>query len=347
MPPIAIHIVQHLRPGGIEVLVLNLLKHQSQPNQMLIVAMEDNEEEALKHWPLLTQYRDHLIFLNKMKGWDKHCFFALRHFLNDHSTLTLYTHHIGPLIYGRLANLGLKNKHIHIEHDAWHLENRRYCWLTKTMLWGNILLVADAKTVAKQLQLRLNHPVDHVINNGIDTQEFHPDCQQKARNKLNIKKKIHWIGCAGRLVKEKGIQDAITALSYLPTHWELIIAGDGPEKKRLQELSTQLQLTHRITWLGHHQDMPTFYQALDVFVMPSHQEGAPLALMEAQSCGCPVVASNVGAIHEYINQHNGRLVPPEHPRLIAKAIQSAPTPPKSQSTRFDIRHMVAQYQALR
>ncbi len=346
MPPIAIHIVQHLRPGGIEILVLNLLKHQSLPHRMLIVSMEDDEKTARQHWPLLEQYRDHLIFLNKAEGWDKDCLFALRHLLKDQADFTLHTHHIGPLIYGRLANFGLKKKHIHIEHDTWHLENKRHCWLTKIMLLGDVLLVADAKTVAKQLQLRLNHSVDHIINNGIDTREFHPANQEKAQNKLNISKHSHWIGCAGRLVKEKGIQDAITALSYLPTHWALIIAGDGPEKQPLQQLAERLQLTHRIIWLGHHQDMPTFYQALNVFLMPSHQEGAPLALMEAQSCGCTVVASNVGAIHEYINQHNGRLVPPEHPRLIAKAIQSAPTRPQTQSAQFDIRRMVAQYQAL-
>ena len=69
-----------------------------------------------------------------------------------------------------------------------------------------------------------------------------------------------------------------------------------------------------------HADLADWMNAADFLCLPSHSEGLPNVLLEAFSCGLPVVASAVGGIPEIVNENNGRLVPPGDSAALAKAI---------------------------
>ena len=79
------------------------------------------------------------------------------------------------------------------------------------------------------------------------------------------------------------------------------IIGDGPEKKRLVELSKKLIINKNIVFFGLISNIPKILGKMDIFAMTSYSEGLPNALMEAMASGLPVVATNVGGIPELIS----------------------------------------------
>jgi glycosyltransferase involved in cell wall biosynthesis len=125
----------------------------------------------------------------------------------------------------------------------------------------------------------------------------------------------------GRLLPVKGLEYGLEAFALIrkavpgARYW---IAGDGPERERLQALARQLDLGEAVHFLGHliHDELLRYYEGADVFLFPSvtaedgAQEGQGLALLEAQASGLPVVASESGGIPEnMIDGGSGYLVP--------------------------------------
>ena len=99
--------------------------------------------------------------------------------------------------------------------------------------------------------------------------------------------------------------------------------------------------------------MRSFYRAIDVFCMPSRHEGLPLALLEAQACGKPIVASNIGAIPDVAHPENSVLISPNDPVQLAHALEHVLTHKvnETKTAHFiqhvaDVRTMTAAYEAL-
>lgn len=118
----------------------------------------------------------------------------------------------------------------------------------------------------------------------------------------------------GRLAPEKGhpyLIEAWAAVRQAVPEAVLLIAGDGPERPRLEQLIADRGLTGAVRLLGFRDDAAQLPAAADVFVLPSLTEGMGIALLEAMACGCPVIASAVGGITEAVaDRTHGLLVPP-------------------------------------
>lgn len=109
----------------------------------------------------------------------------------------------------------------------------------------------------------------------------------------------------GRLAEEKGVDCLIQAVKRLHANnrgLELIIVGDGPMRDELKSLSVGMQGDGLINFMGSRPALP-FYRRSDIFVLPSLSEGLSLSLLEAMSCGLPVVASNVEGNREVLDPH--------------------------------------------
>jgi glycosyltransferase involved in cell wall biosynthesis len=117
----------------------------------------------------------------------------------------------------------------------------------------------------------------------------------------------------GRLVPIKGLAEAIAALGERGD-LELLIAGDGPERPRLEQLAVGTRL--RVRFLGpvHGADKEALFAAADALLLPSRPEpsgrteGAPLVIREAQARGLPVLASRTGGIPELIGDRDRSLL---------------------------------------
>lgn len=319
-----IHIVQHLKPGGIESLVLSMTDYLSRNYATHIISLEGTAEEAMVHWPKLYHYHDRITFLNKKEGWDLCALKKMLAVFQKRAPLAIHTHHVGPLIYaGFAARLAGIARHIHTEHDAWHLQSKKRRILQKTALTAaKPVIVADAVTVAKNIKRFIPSAEPLTILNGIDTEKFCMGDPNAARKSVELEPGPKWIGAAGRLEKVKGHDVLVQAMSKIGQDVRLAIAGQGSEQQRLVELVDSLGLHERVTFLGHVDDMKTFYQALDVFCLPSRNEGMPLAPLEAQACGIPVVATDVGGTREAVCKGSGLLVKPENPDQLSRALEN-------------------------
>jgi D-inositol-3-phosphate glycosyltransferase len=134
----------------------------------------------------------------------------------------------------------------------------------------------------------------------------------------------------GRLDPLKGVDRLITALSFLDHRQNLrllIVGGDGSETaefRSLQELTQNLGLENSVTFTGRvdHNDLPHYYSAADMLVLPSHTESFGLVGLEALACGTPVISTRVGAMDQIIRSNeNGFLVNSADPRSLAEGIE--------------------------
>lgn len=111
----------------------------------------------------------------------------------------------------------------------------------------------------------------------------------------------------GRLVYYKGVEYLIRAVKGL-SQFHLIIVGDGPLRQSLMQLATDLDVAQRVTFWGRasEDDLRAFYQACDIFVLPSVEssEAYGLVQLEAMAFGKPVVSTNLPTGVPYVNSHN-------------------------------------------
>ncbi|WP_104403022.1 glycosyltransferase [Vibrio penaeicida] len=349
-----VHVVQHLRPGGIEVMVLDMLRFADKANKVFVVSLEGSKETSLQAWPRLKDHENQLFFLNKHPGLKPKLLMTMRNLLSTLKADVVHSHHIGPLLYGnvaaRIANVPVR---IHTEHDAWHLDNdvdvrleKLACYLSKPKL------VADADFVKEKLANVLEDIPVETIHNGIDCERFKPGDTNIARKHLNLPMNKKIVGCSGRMEWVKGQDTLLYALKRLPSSVVLVIAGHGTQRSSLEELTKKLNLQKRVFFLGFTDDMVSFYQALDLYCLPSRNEGFPLSTLEAQACNIPCVATDVGGVKEAICLESGQLVAADNPSLMYEALSSmlnctnALTPRNYIVKNYDIRNMTSAYEKL-
>jgi len=158
-----------------------------------------------------------------------------------------------------------------------------------------------------------------VIRNGLDIGGFVPP-EREARNLNSI-----LIGSAGRLSPEKGFPYLIEALSVVRKAGldaRLIVAGEGRERRRLEELIEKLGLSTFVQLPGYCADMTGFLRKIDTFVVSSLTEGTPMCVLEAIRAGTPIIGTNVGGIPEMLaHGHGGIVVEPGNVSELARAIQ--------------------------
>jgi glycosyltransferase involved in cell wall biosynthesis len=132
----------------------------------------------------------------------------------------------------------------------------------------------------------------------------------------------------GRLDQIKGLDHLLSALALSRQdccELQLDVVGDGtvPNRDRLKKLSESLGLAHAVNWLGpqERRDLAKHYQRCHVVVVPSLDDPLPTVVLEAMSCGRPVLGSAVGGISFLVEDGiNGLLVPPAVPRDLADAL---------------------------
>lgn len=308
-----IQLIQHLNTGGLEKMVVNLFRHSYFKDRMLLIAIEGDKAQCLQDWPELAEYADQIICLNKPAGFSASLVWQLDKIVRQHSIKLIHSHHIGPALYASLLLFWHQDiRHINTIHDAWSYQDEQ---IKKRIKLSHrlhpITFVADAEQVAKDFQRYTGLPVGCAILNGIDTCVFTDGDQSKARQQLTLPTEVTLLGCAARLEPGKGHKILINQLALLASNVHLALAGNGGLLNDLQHHSESLGLASRVHFLGNVHNMQTFYQAIDVFCLLSEREGLPLTILEAQASGKPIIATNVGAIAEVLDDELSLLIEPE------------------------------------
>jgi glycosyltransferase involved in cell wall biosynthesis len=132
------------------------------------------------------------------------------------------------------------------------------------------------------------------------------------------------IGSVGRLVKQKGYDYLLRAVPGILRKFPntaFIVVGEGPERPQLEALAEELGIRGKVNFIGERRDMPDVYASFDIFVLPSIDEGMPIALIEALASGRPLIATRVAAVPKLIiHEKTGILVEPKDSQALEEAV---------------------------
>ena len=196
--------------------------------------------------------------------------------------------------------------------DTW--KSRRELWLDRRLAARTARLVANSQSVADFYQ-QAGFPAEKIaiIRNGVEIPALEPAARRRARAMLQLSESVPVIGSIGRLARQKRLDDVIWAFELvrcLRGEVRLVIAGDGPERARLERFAREIQVDGSVQFLGHRADAAELWPGLDVFWLASDFEGQSNSLMEALAAGIPVVASDIPPNRELVTHgENGFLVP--------------------------------------
>ena len=167
-----------------------------------------------------------------------------------------------------------------------------------------------------------------IIPAGVDLKLFRPLDRDQARRSLGLseKKVILYVG---RIEPLKGLDILLTAISLLEERSDvrLLVVGGSPQRDReldrLKSEAARLGIAEMVTFTGSvlQSELPTYYSAADVFVLPSHYESFGLAALEAMACGIPIVVSRVGGLKTFVKDgETGYLIPWRCPEPFAQRL---------------------------
>jgi len=208
----------------------------------------------------------------------------------------------------------------------------RLSCLLSNILANNVISVCEAEfNILKELGL--NEKKLNLIYNGVNKPVLNSEISLTYIDKfsLNPEKEII-IGTAARLNEVKGLTYLLQGFAIVNTHLlsnndglnnnlKLVIAGTGKLETALKKQAKELKIDHQVVFAGYINDLPNLMSLFDVFVLPSLQEAASLACIEAMSLAKPIIGTSVGGIPEQVYDNvNGFIVEPRNPQQIANSL---------------------------
>lgn len=238
----------------------------------------------------------------------------------------VHTHLIHADLYGMIAAKIAGVKAIVSSRHNDNAFRRKFPWNLlinlNTKLADHLICISES---LKQFSMKYEGTPEQKIS--VIYYGFKP--QNKPINS-NLKKEFNWseeitiIGIVARLIEQKGHSTLLKAMSQIlpefpPT--KLVIIGDGTLRQSLEEYSKKLGINKQTHFLGYHQNAAEMMHDFDIFVHPSRWEGFGLVFLEAMAAKLPIIATNVSAIPEIVeDKTTGLLVPKDDEKALVKAI---------------------------
>jgi len=207
------------------------------------------------------------------------------------------------------------------------LKRQSYLYLERLLGYLTKKIVAVSKSerdlainnhiVPDKKIITINNSIDPLADNGISY-------NQRISTKLNDKNSDIIIGSVTRLQYAKDPFTLIRSFKLINErvpNTKLIVVGDGPLENECIELINELNLQTKVQLAGYQKDSKSFYKLFDIFILSSHYEGMPYALLEAMSMGIPAVGTRVTGIKDLIVEgETGYLVTEENYRELAESV---------------------------
>jgi glycosyltransferase involved in cell wall biosynthesis len=333
-PVKVLHIVGNSCFGGIAAIILGLGRVAKAEGWQVDVLATDPVVQQV-----VTQNGLGLVNLDCIRReirplWDLAGVVRLRNFLRSQPYRIVHTHTSKAGFVGRLAaRLANVPVIVHTAHGfAFHESSPSSTRLVYSTLerfasrWCDRIVAVSDFHRRWALELRMCNSRDILaIPNGVADARRNPDVvPAELRSRLGARVGDLLILTLSRLAPDKGIDHLIEAAAILPLaehRIRIVIAGDGPNRARLEQRARSLGVTDRVTFLGYRQDVADLLAACDLVVLPSLREGLSMSLLEAMAAGKPIIATSIGSQIEVASHGDmARLVPPADAPALAEAI---------------------------
>ena len=269
----------------------------------------------------------------------------------------VHTHNPQAHVHGALAaRLAGVPAVVHTKHGRGILEGHTPAAVTRlATAWTSrfVAVSEDAARVAMEVE-RVPAGKVLVIHNGIDVDRYAAAGARSA----STKGRATTVGRLDPIKDQSTMLRAVRLVINELPDFQLDIVGDGPSRAELVAECEALGLRDRVRFHGYQADVARYLAAADVFVMSSASEGVPLALLEAMATGLPAVATDVGGMREVIVAgETGMLVPARSPGELARAIVAIASDPALRDRmgsaarrrvvdQFNLRTVVSRYEDL-
>lgn len=338
-PPYRIlHVIDNLGPGGAQEVICQLVKYRRRQlfqTEVLTLRGFGHYWDVLRDLgvPIHSLFPVDLETFNAYGCLSIHMFTRMLLFLSQNRFDLVHAHLLWAMMHATpmaaLCRVPVRLNHDHsLDLARYQTRKHRHLRLLSHRLSHHTIAVS----VSLQTYLRQEENVSAdkitVVINSVDLHRFSPqsgpEAQQQLRHKWNLPADALVIGGVGRLEYQKNfplfLEVAAEVSARLPQAM-FVIAGVGPDRAALEELSRQLGIASRVRFLGFVKEMPAFYQGLDLMLLTSHFEGTPLTVLEAMAMGVPVVASQVDGVAEALEAgRDSILVPPGRRDLFVQGV---------------------------
>jgi glycosyltransferase involved in cell wall biosynthesis len=200
--------------------------------------------------------------------------------------------------------------HDYLQRDEGFFVDRQWCRR----------IIAVSESVKSDLRERTGLPCEliSVIHSGVDADEKIDESSVLSSNRVPV------VGTAGPLEAVKGFPFFLGAAARVLSTGrdvEFVIAGAGPEESNLRRLAVELKIDSHVTFVPNLLEFGDALAAMDIFCLPSLQQGIGTIMLEAMAMGRPVIATRVGGVFRVIrDRETGLLVPPSNSETLAQRI---------------------------
>lgn len=263
---------------------------------------------------------------------DSRALVAVRRLLIETRPAILHTHMAKAGTIGRMAarTVASRPRTVHTFHghvlDGYFRPSTQRAFIEverRLARTTDVLIAVSPEIRDALLDLRIGRPAQfHVVSLGFDLSRFlaveRPAGALRAR--LGLPADVPLVGIVGRLVPIKDVATMLAAMAELPAA-HLAVVGDGELRPALEAAARQLGVAGRVHFTGWWADVAEAMSDLDVVALTSRNEGTPVALIEAQAAGRPVVATDVGGVRHVVGDgEGGYLVAPGDVTALADRI---------------------------
>jgi glycosyltransferase involved in cell wall biosynthesis len=222
------------------------------------------------------------------------------------------------------------------------LKTSLFLWIERQIARVTQRLVVLSADQKREMATRLRVADEDrftIIRLGLELSRFaevdSAACRKRIREDLRIAKDSFVVGIIGRMVPVKNHElffDALAEIRRTGRPVEAVIVGAGEREGVLKAYAKNAGLREGIHWLGWRDDLPEVIQALDVLALTSHDEGTPVAVIEALVARIPVVARGVGGVGEILGRGRfGAVVDSSNPSAFSAAVSAvADAPPAAE-----------------
>jgi glycosyltransferase involved in cell wall biosynthesis len=287
-----LHVVLSLEPGGMENGVVNVARGLDPKQFEIHVACLERGGSFVERLP----EPQNVYVLNKQPGFSWRTVFALRKTISRIKPEVIHTHNLGPLIYAALATMmGLTGRILHGEHGFPQSQRTPEALRQRRFFYHACKKVHAVSAGLRDELIQFGMP-DYkieIILNGVDTDRFSPYDATAARKEINLPTDGPIIGMVGRFDPLKchlALIAAFEALSQkLPTAQLVIVGKGGQIYDQVLARVKSSPVANRIHMVGFQPEPKRYYQSMDLLVVPSLSEGMSNVVLEAMSCGTPVL----------------------------------------------------------